>query len=115
MYAMFGFLFINVCLMTVVVSLLSTIQTYFLLIYGNYQWWWRSFSLGIGAGAWMSVYVIWYAWLNIDNTYLESALIYTVYMYVFVSCFTLMCGAISVLASYYFIQGVYKRIDSKIK
>ena len=36
MYAMFGFLFINLCLMTVITGLLSAIQTYLMLSQGDY-------------------------------------------------------------------------------
>ena len=114
MYVMFGILFIHTCLMSVITGLLSTIQTYFMLTYGDYQWWWRSFSLGLGAGAYMTIYVIWYALKTLDADFLGSEMIYMVYMYVFVTCFSVMCGAISVISSFYFIQNVYNRIDKEI-
>ena len=41
-------------------------------------------------------------------------MIYMVYAYIFVCSFSAMCGGISVIASYYFIQNVYNRIDKEI-
>ena len=62
----------------------------------------------------MTIYVIWYAVKTLDADFFGSEMIYVVYMYVFVVWFTVMCGAISVISSYYFIQNVYKRIDKQI-
>ena len=62
----------------------------------------------------MMIYIIWYALTNMD-TDLESFMIYTVYMFTFVVCFAVMCGAISVITSYNFIKRVYKKIDRQTK
>ena len=102
-YAMFGFLLLNLYLTAVVISLLSTIQTYFMLMYGNYCWWWRSFALGVSAGFYMTVYTVWYALKTLDADFLGSEMIYAVYMYIFILCFMMMCGSIAVISSYYFI------------
>lgn len=65
LYAMFGFLFINMQLLTIVVCLLSIVQTYVQLNAGNYEWQWRSFFLGASGGIYMAIYSLYFMVFNL--------------------------------------------------
>ena len=67
--------------------------------------------LGFSAGGYMAVYSIWYALKTLEADFLGSEMIYAVYMYIFITCFSCMCGTISTIASLNFIGSVYRRID----
>lgn len=60
MYAMFGFLLINLHLVAVITGLLSIIQTYAVISAGDWRWWWRSFYLGLAAGLFMGFYSLYF-------------------------------------------------------
>ena len=59
--------------------------------------------LGPSAGFFMTIYVIRYALKTFEADFMGAEMVYLVYMYIFITCFSTMVGAISVLSSYYFI------------
>ena len=60
MYAMFGFLFVNLHLLVMVVGLLSIVYTYVQLNAQNWKWWWNAFMLGMSAGVYMGGYSLYF-------------------------------------------------------
>jgi len=59
-YAMFGYLVINMALLILIVSLISVIVTYLQLNRLNADWWWRSFLIGASGALYMGAYSIYY-------------------------------------------------------
>ena len=113
MYAMFGFLLVNFLLHSVVVAMLSVVQTYFTLCYQNYEWWWRSFWVGTSGAFYLMLYSVYYMLTEMDVDVFSSDLVYLLYMYMFCILFALMSGMISTFSSFLFIEFMYGRIKGE--
>lgn len=113
MYAMFGFLFVNLHLLVAVVSLLSIVYTYVQLNAQNWKWWWNAFLLGMSAGVYMGGYSLYFMVYNLNMDLLAGEIVYLLYMFLFTTCFAFMCGAISVTASYVFVTRIYAGIKGE--
>lgn len=112
MYAMFGFLLLNLLLLVIVVTMLSILQTYMQLCQQNYEWWWRSFFTGASGGIWMIAYFVIYFAKNLEWFDIFSDMIFLSYTSLFVSCYVVAAGAISVSASYLFVKSLYSDVRS---
>jgi transmembrane 9 superfamily member 2/4 len=110
MYAMYGFLFFNLQLLCIVISLLSVVQTYITLNAQNYEWWWRAFWVGASGGFYMGAYSLYYMVFVLKMNFVAGELIYLLYMVLCTGGFMLMCGTISTLASYIFVHAIYSGI-----
>lgn len=110
MYAMFGFLLLNLILQIAIISLLSILQTYMQLCYQNYEWWWRSFAVGASGTLYMILYAVFFALtkLKINDPYTDIA--FLIYVFLFIGCYSLGAGTIAVQASYYFVSNIYSDI-----
>jgi len=107
-YAMFGILFISLMMMTVTIASLSIVVTYKLLCHQNYDWWWSSFSLGASGGLYMLAFSAVWMFLYEDMSFIGSDLVYFFTMAMISACFSFMCGSISVLSSYLFVERIYR-------
>ena len=110
LYSLFGFLLADVILLMVVIGLLAVIQTYIQLQCGNWAWWWRSFWTGASGGIYLTIYSIVYMCAEMDVKNIDSDLIYLVYMGLFVTCYMLVAGTVSVFSSYVFVEHLYTGI-----
>ena len=113
-YAMFGILLFNIALMIIVIALVSIVHTYHLLCNQNYNWWWRSFFVGFNGGVYMLIASIYYMfkYTHYKETILASDSLFLIQM-VFASFnFAAMCGTVSLLASYYFVERIYSASKS---
>ena len=113
LYAMYGFLFINLQLLTMIISLLSIVHTYVQLNAQNWNWMWRAFNLGASAGIYMGAYSLYFMVFNLKMDLLAGEIIFLLYMFLGTTCFSIMCGTISVVASYCFIVTIYSRIKGE--
>lgn len=113
MYAMYGFLFVNLQLLTLIISLLSIVQTYVQLNAQNWSWWWRAFNLGASGGIYMGVYSLYFMIFNLQMDLLAGEIIFLLYMFLGTTCFAIMCGTISVIASYCFVVSIYSSIKGE--
>ena len=77
---------------------------------GNYAWWWRSFWTGASGGIYLAIYSFVYLVAEMDFSYLDSDLVYLVEMFLFIGCYMLMSGTLSVSASYIFVEHLYTGI-----
>lgn len=107
-YFMFGYLGLSLLIMGFVAWQISTVQTYWTLNAGNYNWWWRSFFVGYLVGAQIFFLLSWWGFFREAE---DSILVWVSYciqasmMCVFVG---LMAAAFSFAGSWYFIQHIYK-------
>jgi len=111
MYGMFGFLTISFLLMAVVISLLSMVQIYLQFSYGNYEWWWRTFFLGASGGFYLAAYAVIYMAVSMDfGNLILSDVIYMLFLTMFVTCYSLMCGSIACMSGFIFVEGMYRHV-----
>lgn len=107
MFGMFWLLWLNVCILVTVVSLMSILITYITLQNQNWKWWWRSFNTGAAAGVWMMIWSI-YAMSHVFKMdYIAGEVIYLLYMLVCSAMFSLICGTVSLVASLFFVTRIY--------
>ena len=106
-YGMFFILFASLAMMGVTVASLSIVVTYKSLCHQNYDWWWNSFALGASGGIYMAIYSAYYLYAYEDTSFLSSDFIYYLTMSLISACFGFMCGAISLLSSYLFVERIY--------
>ena len=109
-FAMFGILYIQFMLMCAIIALLSIFQTYQMILRQNYHWWWRSFFLGAMGGIYLLIFAIYYmkkyTEFEFGNSFL-SEILYVMQMSAISVCFACMCGTVSLLASYVFVERIY--------
>ena len=110
LYYLFYFLLIDVILLILVISLLSILQTYMQLQCGNYAWWWRSFWTGASGGLYLSIYSVVFLFAEMDFSNIDSDLVYVTEMVLFIGCYMLAAGTLSVAASYVFVEHLYTGI-----
>ena len=106
-YGMFVILLISLVMMAVTIVSLSICVTYKSLCNQNYNWWWNSFSLGASGGLYMFLYSVYYLANSEHFKFFKGDFIYYLTMLMASICFGLMCGSISVLASYLFVERIY--------
>lgn len=109
---MFAFIFLNINLMLVVISVISILCTYFQLQSGNWAWWWRSFFTGGTVGIWIFLYIIYHGIVEFHLAGFGSFLVYLLYTILFSQMFGMMCAMISVLASWFFVTFLYMQSKS---
>mmetsp|Transcript_47326 Transcript_47326/g.62610 ORF Transcript_47326/g.62610 Transcript_47326/m.62610 type:complete len:262 (-) Transcript_47326:72-857(-) len=110
MYAMFGFLLLNMIMQVLIVSLLAILQTYVQLCYQNYEWWWRSFAIGAAGALWMAGYALLFLVTKMKVSDFAGDASFIVYIAVFIICYGCAAGAVAVNASYYFVSKIYSSI-----
>lgn len=111
LYALFGFLFIVFICLVCVTAMLSIVQTYWLLCNQNFNWWWRAYLTGALSGVWFFAYALYYLFVREDYSLLSSDIVYILHMLAASACFGSMCGAISLFASYKFVERIYTKTN----
>jgi transmembrane 9 superfamily protein 2/4 len=110
MFGMFWLLWLNVFILIAVVSLMSVLMTYMTLQSQNWDWWWRSFNIGATAGVWMMIWSI-YAMSHVFKmNFIAGEVIYLLYMLVCSAMFSLICGTVSLTASFLFVTRIYSGV-----
>jgi hypothetical protein len=112
MYGLFGFLFLNLNLLVIVVALVSILNTYLCLQSQNWNWWWRAFFSGFTTGIWLFVYCIYHMIFVFKMDIFWSDCVFLLYSILFSNCFGMMCGTLSVMASFVFVTLLYKSSKS---
>lgn len=106
-YGMFFILFVSLVLMGFTIAALSIVYTYKSLCHQNYDWWWNSFCVGASGGIYMFLYSFAYFIQNEDYSFFSADFIYYLTMTLISVSFSLMCGSMSLLASYLFVEKIY--------
>lgn len=107
-YGMFVVLFISLVLLGLTIASLSIVITYNGLCHHNCDWWWNSFCLGASGGVYMFAYSLYYLAAKEDYSLLGGDFVYLLIMVLASYFFAFMCGSISVLSSYLFVEKMYK-------
>ena len=69
--------------------------------------------LGASGGLYMGIYSLYFMIFNLEMDLLAGEIIYLLYMLLCTTCFSVMCGTISVVASYCFITSIYSGIKGE--
>ena len=107
MYAMFGYLFLGLIMLVVVIALLSCISTYMSLCNQDYDWWWKSFIIGASSSIYVAIYGIIYILKMFRPEDWASDAAFLLYFYIFVGCYIVATGYIGVWSSYKFVSALY--------
>lgn len=109
---MFLFLFVNANMTICVVSLISVICTYMNLRAGNWRWWWRAFFNGATVGLWVFLYMMWMMITEFKFSNFASDLVYMTWGMVAAILVGSLCGAVSLLSSWFFVTVLYMQSKS---
>lgn len=93
----------------VVVAQISIAQTYLLMCYEDYQWWWRSWLLGSSTSVVTFLLLTNYLALAMKVTQLTTLVVYAVFIVILSSSIGLMSGSIALMASFLFNLAIFKR------
>lgn len=80
---MFAFIFVNLNLMAMVISLVSILCTYYHLQHGNWAWWWPSFFNGLAVGTWVGIYILYTGIVEFHVSGFATDMVYLIYTIVF--------------------------------
>ena len=106
-YGMFLILLVSLVLMGMTIASLSIVLTYKQLCHQNYNWWWNSFWMGASGGTYMMLFAVYY-WVTNEQIKFDGVdYVYIIVMLMISSCFGFMCGSISILSSYLFVERIY--------
>eukprot|EP01061_Rhynchopus_euleeides_P013967 TRINITY_DN2423_c0_g1_i1.p1 TRINITY_DN2423_c0_g1~~TRINITY_DN2423_c0_g1_i1.p1 ORF type:complete len:646 (+),score=281.25 TRINITY_DN2423_c0_g1_i1:142-2079(+) len=109
-YYVFGFLAISAITVGVAAAEVAVVMIYFLLVFEDHRWWWRSVFIPGGMGIWFFAYSIFYY-----NNYLQlkttlAAFIYFEVMAALSVSIFISIGTIGFISSLIFIRAIYSRI-----
>ena len=108
MYAMFGFLYVNLFLMAAVIAMLAIVSVYLQVSNGDWAWWWKTFLLGASGGMYVGPYALYFLLFHMDARILSIEMVFNLwYLYCFMVIYCTMCGTIAVFAGYMFLKTLY--------
>ena len=108
MYSMFGYLFADMIMLVIVISLSSCLTTYMQLCNQDYEWWWKSFIIGASSSLYVAIFGVFKMLFLFRIDEWASDIAFFLYFYLFVVCYTLATGYIGVWSSYKFVSSIYK-------
>jgi transmembrane 9 superfamily protein 2/4 len=85
-------------------------MTYRCLCSENWNWWWRSYLYGASAGLYMYMFCIYRMVFVFQMDLLWGDIVYLLYTLLVSVLFSLMCGTISLTASYTFVKFIYSSV-----
>lgn len=88
-------------------------QTYLLLCYEEYRWWWRCWWLGCSPGLIAFVVLLNYFVLAFKATQLTTVVVYFVFTALFCLALGLMSGAVALLSSFIFNVAIFRRAKAE--
>ncbi|KAL6454775.1 TMN7 Transmembrane 9 superfamily member 7 [Candida maltosa Xu316] len=110
-YYMYGFLFITVVMLVVLVIESTIIAVYVsLAVYNDPHWTWLSFQVGSSLGWYVFGYAIYYYVRVLNVEEFVSGLLYFVHMAIVSVIIGVSCGAIGVLTGLAFVRKIYGAI-----
>lgn len=105
----FIYIYLTICIfvMAYVASAVSVVQTYVMLLVGNYNWWWRSFGLGFAVG--VHIFVACSYFLFFVETDASFSLKLNIGAWTAMLCMLtgLVAGTCSFIGSWYFVKRIY--------
>lgn len=111
-YYLYGFLGLTYVIEMVTVVEISIVTTYVQLSAEDYNWWWRSFSVGTGSAFWIFLYSVWYYLTKLNMTGFVSGLLFFSYSLIACVVYGLCTGTVGFLGSYWFVSKIYTAVKT---
>jgi transmembrane 9 superfamily protein 2/4 len=106
-YYMMGFLLAVLMILAATCAEVSVVMTYLQLCAEDHRWWWKSFFNCATAGIYLFIYSLWFLISRLDLVGILPVIVYLTYMTMISVCFSLFCGSVGVLCSFYFNKTIY--------
>jgi transmembrane 9 superfamily member 2/4 len=108
-YLVYWSFYFGTIVYAIVVAQVSIMQTYLLLCYEEYRWWWRCWLLGASTGFVAFLVLANYFLLKMNATQYTSIIVYSLYCALCSLALGLMSGSIALLASFLFNLAIFRR------
>lgn len=109
-YLVYWSFYVGFLVFIVVVAEISIMQTYLLICYEEYRWWWRCWLLGASTGFFGMLILVNYFLLTLKATTFTTVIVYTVFCALLCLSLSLMSGSVALLASLLFNLGIYGKM-----
>mmetsp|Transcript_28535 Transcript_28535/g.47225 ORF Transcript_28535/g.47225 Transcript_28535/m.47225 type:complete len:734 (-) Transcript_28535:231-2432(-) len=106
-YYVMGFLLVVLLILGATCAEVAIVMCYLQLCSEDHRWWWKSFWNCASAGGYLLLYALWFLSSRLDLVGVLPVVVYLTYMSMISICFGLFCGAIGVLASFWFNKTIY--------
>ena len=106
-YYMMGFLLAVLLILAATCAEVSVVMTYLQLCAEDHRWWWKSFMNCASAGLYLFLYSLWFLSSRLDLVGVLPVVVYITYMGMISVCFSLFCGSVGVLCSFWFVRKIY--------
>jgi transmembrane 9 superfamily protein 2/4 len=107
-YLVYWSFYVGFLVFIVVVAEISIMQTYLLICYEEYRWWWRCWLLGASTGFFAMLMLVNYFLLALKATQFTTIIVYGVFCAIFSISLSLISGSIALLASLTFNLTIFK-------
>jgi transmembrane 9 superfamily protein 2/4 len=101
-YLIYWSFYVGFIVFLIVVAEISIMQTYLLICYEEYRWWWRCWLLGASTGFFSMLFLVNYFLLGLKATQFTTVIVYAVFCAIFSLSLSLMSGSIALMASLVF-------------
>jgi len=101
-YLIYWSFYVGFIVFLIVVAEISIMQTYLLICYEDYRWWWRCWLLGASTGFFSMLFLVNYFLLGLKATQFTTVIVYAVFCAIFSLSLSLMSGSIALMASLVF-------------
>jgi transmembrane 9 superfamily protein 2/4 len=109
-YLVYWSFYVGFLVFIVVVAEISVMQTYLLICYEEYRWWWRCWLLGASTGFFGMLILVNYFLLTLKATTFTTVIVYTVFCALLCLSLSLVSGSVALLASLVFNLHIYSKV-----
>jgi transmembrane 9 superfamily protein 2/4 len=106
-YYMMGFLLAVLLILAATCAEVSVVMCYLQLCAEDHRWWWKSFLNCASAGLYLFLYSLWFLSSRLELVGVLPVIVYITYMGMISLCFSLFCGSVGVLSSFFFVTKIY--------
>jgi transmembrane 9 superfamily member 2/4 len=106
-YYMMGFLLAVLLILAATCAEVSIVMCYLQLCAEDHRWWWKSFFNCASAGGYLFLYSLWFLSSRLELVGVLPVIVYLTYMSMISISFSLFCGSIGVLCSFWFTKTIY--------
>jgi len=109
-YYVMGFLLAVLGILAVTCSQVSIVLCYLQLCAEDHRWWWKSFMNCAAAGIYLFMYSVWFLSNRLQLVGMLPVVVYLTYMAMISICFSLFCGCMGFLSSFWFTRTIYGQV-----
>jgi transmembrane 9 superfamily protein 2/4 len=106
-YYVMGFLLAVLLILAATCAQVSVVLTYLQLCSEDHRWWWSSFWNCASAGGYLFLYSLWFLSSRLEMVGFLPVVVYLTYMAMISVCFSLFCGSVGFLSSFWFCRTIY--------